>query len=43
MLLSAHAFTTDEDVKLLAAVATPPITVAPAINPIVNFERVLRP
>jgi hypothetical protein len=41
--LSAQAVTTLDVVRLFAAVATPPMAVAPAMNPIANLEIVLRP
>ena len=43
VLLSAHAVITLDVVKLLAAVATPPIAVAPAMKPMVSLEIVLKP
>jgi hypothetical protein len=43
VLLSAQAVTTLVLVKLFAAVATPPITVAPAMKPMTSFEMVLKP
>ena len=43
VVLSAQAVTTLVLVRLFAAVATPPITVAPAIKPITSLEIVLNP